>query len=620
MAQNKKSKTKTLDLKVNYKETIDEEKVFSAYCNDLQLAWIAAQEDGAVVQANENYCRRTGFKAEELAGKNIRDLIHPDDRDGFEHFSGKGKSIITGQRKFLLKDGTSALFSYKSLLLEGDGNKEKWRVWYINSWESIQQTLTDLKKDSLFLKTLLRNTPDLIYFKDRESRFLLISNSKATQHDKLRPNEVIGKTDFDFFGKEHAEKAFKDEQEIIRTAKPKIGMEEKETWKDGKVTWVSTSKLPYYDEEGKIIGTFGISRDITEKKLIESEIAEKSKILNGIVSNLPVIIFRINEKGRFAILQGNKKRIDLFKKSRTAKLSLNDTFDLAFKKLQQHTMKEDYFSFTSSYTSPESEAHFENFIFKYANEEQSLAGFSIDITERKQTEQELKRHSKNLQKINKELDQFAYVVSHDLKAPLRAINNLSEWIEEDLGEDIDEDVKNNMSLLRGRVHRMQSLIDGILEYSRIGRMHVQADNVDTDTFVSDLISNYLMTSSFEIIKKTKLPAIRINKIRLEQIFTNLISNAIKYHDKEEGVVEIDYKPDGKEHQFSVSDDGPGISPEFHEKIFTIFQTLQPRDSVESTGIGLSIVKKIIEEQGGRIWVESELGKGSKFIFTIPESE
>lgn len=617
MVQDQKRTEKILERKDKNKTLIDENKVLKAYYDDMQLAWIAATHDGVIIQANDNFCQRTGFQPEEVQGRPICELIHPNDRKDFECLSPNNKSIQTGQGKFLMKDGSFFLFAYKSLPLDLNGQGQTCRVWYIN--QSVQQTFNILKKDSLVLKVLLEHTPDHIYFKDKESRFILVSNSQAKLNEITDPEDMTGKTDFDYFTDEHAKKAYKDEQQIIRTGKPMIGMEEKETWKNGVITWVSTTKMPYYDEEGKIIGTFGISRDITEKKLIEIEIAEKSKILNGIVNTLPVLIFKINDKGHFSTLQGNKRRVEIFKKSRTAKLSINDTVQLAFKKLTQNAVREDYFSFTSNYATAKGEWHFENFIFKDVSENRSFAGFSIDITERKRTEYELKRHSKNLKKINKELDQFAYVVSHDLKAPLRAINNLSEWIEEDMGDDIDEDVKNNMTLLRGRVQRMQLLIDGILEYSRIGRIHVQADAVDTDKFILDLIANYSLSRSFKIIKKANLPTIRINKIRLEQVFTNLISNAVKYHDKETGTIEIGYEKNGTEHQFSVADDGPGIAPEFHGKIFTIFQTLQSRDDVESTGIGLSIVKKIVEEQGGRIWVESELGKGSKFIFSIPEN-
>ncbi len=596
----------------------DEKEILKAYYENVGLAWFVSNLDGDILQADHNFCSRLGYSMEELLNQNIKNILHENEKDSFDQFLSKNeKSEKNGQKRFIKKDGSTQFLSFKSILLN-KSDSSLIRVWYINSWEVVNQTISKLQKDSLMLKVMLENTSDIIYYKDLESRFLVVSNSKIKRCNVVDTSMIIGKTDFDFFTKEHSQKAFDDEQEIIRTGEPKINMEEKETWLDGTITWASTSKMPYYDEEGKIIGTFGISRDITEKKKIETEINEKNKILNGILNNLPVIIFKMDENCEFSLLQGTPSRIESFQKSRTAKLNIKDTLQLARKKLRQSTITEDYFSFTSNHVAKQDEWHFENFVFKEINDDNTVAGFSIDITDRKNSEQEMKRHTKNLQKINKELDQFAYVVSHDLKAPLRAINNLSEWIEEDLGDDVDPDIITNFQLLRGRVHRLQSLIDGILEYSRVGRIHLTAELIDTDTFINELIDNLGIPDNFKIIKKTKMPTIMLNKIRLEQIFTNLISNAIKYHDKDSGTVEIDYEFIEQQHQFSVTDDGPGISSEYHEKIFMIFQTLQPRDSVESTGVGLSIVKKIIEEQGGRVWIESEPGKGAKFVFSIPE--
>lgn len=241
-----------------------------------------------------------------------------------------------------------------------------------------------------------------------------------------------------------------------------------------------------------------------------------------------------------------------------------------------------------------------------------------DITERKIAEKKLTEHTKNLEKINQELDQFAYVVSHDLKAPLRAIANLSQWIEEDLGDDLQEDIKNNMKLLRSRVARMDALIDGVLSYSRVSRTEVKREVVHVDKLIEEVLNMIVVPASFKIVKETAFPVMSADRVRMEQVFTNLISNAVKYHDKEAGKIMLAHSKEGNIHEFSVADDGPGIPPEYHEKIFAIFQTLEARDKKESTGVGLSIVKKIIEENGGSISVESNPGQGAKFIFTWPE--
>jgi light-regulated signal transduction histidine kinase (bacteriophytochrome) len=220
-----------------------------------------------------------------------------------------------------------------------------------------------------------------------------------------------------------------------------------------------------------------------------------------------------------------------------------------------------------------------------------------------------------LEKRNKELDQFAYVASHDLKAPLRAIANLSVWIEEDLEDKLDDETRHNMNLLRGRIQRLENLINGLLAYSRVGRLKSEPEQVQVALLLAEIIDSIDVPPDFNIQIVGKMPTLVTQVTPLQQVFSNLIINAIEHHHRSDGKVIISVREQEQFYEFAVTDDGLGIHPQYHDKIFTIFQTLQPRDKKESTGIGLSIVKKAVENQGGKIILESQLGQGTTFRFT-----
>lgn len=231
-----------------------------------------------------------------------------------------------------------------------------------------------------------------------------------------------------------------------------------------------------------------------------------------------------------------------------------------------------------------------------------------DITERKEAEL-------TLQKRNYELDQFAYIVSHDLKAPLRAISNLSEWIEEDLEGQIPVENQQQLQLMRQRVRRMESLINGLLEYSRVGRRDTTIELVSVQELLAEILDSLSPPESFTVTIAPDMPTFKTHRLFLAQIFTNLISNAIKHHPRPDGNVWITVESKEKYYEFAVTDDGNGIPPEHHQRVFALFHTLERSENTESTGIGLAIVKKIIESNGGNIRVESDGHQGTSFRFS-----
>lgn len=231
---------------------------------------------------------------------------------------------------------------------------------------------------------------------------------------------------------------------------------------------------------------------------------------------------------------------------------------------------------------------------------------------------EQQRLIRELEKTNDELDQFSYVASHDLRAPLRGISNLATWIEEDLGTSVPKKVKEHVALLKGRAARMDKLINGLLELARVGRTRQKPERVDVTELLHETIDLLSAPEASRILIVGAMPTMNAERFALQQVFLNLIQNAVQHAGRKDVIVRITAAERSTEYEFAVSDNGVGIAPEHHERVWQIFQTLQARDVVESTGIGLTIVRKQVESNGGRAWIDPQT-PGATVRFTWPKS-
>ena len=243
-----------------------------------------------------------------------------------------------------------------------------------------------------------------------------------------------------------------------------------------------------------------------------------------------------------------------------------------------------------------------------------------EIAERIEAEQKQAELIEKVDSINRELKDFASIVSHDLKAPLRGIKSLATWILDDCSDKLGDQGKEQMNLLLGRVERMYNLIDGVLQYSIVGRTEEQPIEVHLDKFIPEIIDMVVPPKHIEVTVEDDMPVIVGEETQVMQLLQNLLGNAIKYNDKAEGRIRVGCVEEDGWWKFSVADNGPGIEERHFERIFKMFQALAVTEEFEGTGIGLTVAKKIVELHGGKIWVESKIGEGSTFFFTWPKKE
>lgn len=258
-------------------------------------------------------------------------------------------------------------------------------------------------------------------------------------------------------------------------------------------------------------------------------------------------------------------------------------------------------------------------------EPRRIIGVHVDVTEQRQlaekladTNTQLARINRDLARSNAELEHFAYVASHDLRSPLRNINSLTQWILEDAGPMLPEASRDDLLLLRQRVDLMNRLLNDLLQYSRVGRVESDPEDIDPGEVVAEVIDLLGIPASFRVDVQPDMPHLRSPRTAIRKVFQNLLDNAIKHHHRSAGLIEIRAADRGRLVEFAVRDDGPGIDPMFHEKVFQIFQTLQRRDDLDTSGMGLAIVKKTVEMYGGQLTLASKVGHGTTFSFTWPK--
>lgn len=379
-------------------------------------------------------------------------------------------------------------------------------------WQNWIWVKRNRSQSEILLNALLKESTDSVYFKDLESRFLKVSRA-MTKWVGLKESELIGKTDFDLFTAEHAQQAFDDERRIIKTGNG-FSKVEKETWVDREDTWVTSAKFPLKDGEGKIVGTFGVSRNITDSMSTQNELIKKT--------------------------------------------------------------------------------------------------------------QELKKSEMSLIKSNRELEEFAYVASHDLQEPLRKISAFGNRLKSKIYDKLEDKEKDYLDRMLGSSQRMSNLINDLLKYSRVGTRGREL----VELSLNDVIGEVLLDLEFAVeqsgakITVDDFPSMIGDATQLRQLFQNLIGNALKFKKQEvEPVISIVLKnKNSKTFVVEVRDNGIGFETEHSGKIFKVFQRLHSQSEYKGSGIGLSICKKIVERHKGEIKASGKPDEGAVFSITFPLSE
>ncbi len=385
--------------------------------------------------------------------------------------------------------------------------------------------------------------------------------------------------------------------------------------KDGSIVWVSWTATPYQQSNC----WYGVGRDISLRKSQSAALLQSERKFSAIFNQTFQLMGLVNLDG--VLLEVNQAALDSIAASKSEIIgkSFWDAPWWQTGQLQQQlrdaiatAASGEFVRYEVEFPNPSGGITIADFSFKPMFDEvgqvESIVAEGYDITERKQAQADLEQR-------NQELDSFVYIVSHDLKAPLRGIASLSEWIEEDFEGSLSVANQQQMTLLRSRVYKMEATIDGLLDYARSGSAVEAVESVSIAELLADVIDQIAPPPTFRIELPPELPTLLTRRLPLFQVFANLIGNGIKHHHSETGSIVVSIAKRGDCYEFSIADNGPGIAPEHHDRMFKIFQAVNPQNRSDSTGIGLAIVKKIVEAEGGTIWLESEPGKGTTFYFT-----
>ena len=501
------------------------------------------------------------------------------------------------------------------------------------TYEELEQRVKELEKQAVEhrrveetlrenegrLQAILDNTTAAIYLKDTRGRYML-ANRHFEILSNMKREDVIGKTDYDIFPKEIADVIQVNDQKVLETGAP-LEFEEVVLLDDEMRTYISI-KFPVFDSIRGIYGVCGISTDITQRKKNEEALRQSEEKYSKLVENsLTGIYIDQDEKIVFA----NNRLAEIYRYPREELIGIESwrlvhpedrslTDKRRAKRLKGKEVPSEYEARGLTKNGETIWIKRRNTSIEYRGRP-AILGNAVDITEQKRAEEELR-------KINEELKNFVYVVSHDLKTPIISILGFSSRLLKSYQEKLGDKGRVYLEHIMASGHRMEVLVSDLLALSRIGRVVSDFRDISSREIVESVASalqDRVEEKGIELVVAHNLPTISCDGERIYQVFQNLLVNAIKFMgDTERPQIEIGYADKGGFHQFCVRDNGIGIDPEHHRRIFGMFQRLEKIEDEEGTGLGLAIVDRIVSSHDGKIWVESEKGKGATFYFTLPK--
>jgi PAS domain S-box-containing protein len=584
-------------------------------------AVVSIDEQGRITDWNPQAERTFGWSRSEVLDKSLSETIIPPEfrrahEQGLQHFLKTGVGPVLNRRIELPALDKAG----RALAVELTISPIRLKDGY--QFSAFVRDISERKRmeEARFrLAAIVESADDAILSKDLNG-VVMSWNSGAERLFGYRADEIVGRNiDLLIPADRQSEEA-----QILAQTRAGRSVNHFETvrrHKEGRLIEVSLTISPLRDTTGTIIGASKIIRDITERRRLEER-------FRATVESAPAAMVMIDHSGTIVLV--NAQTENLFGYPRSELLGQRVEMLVPERFRRGHpAMREAFFVDPQARRMGAGRDLFglrrdgHEFPVEIGlnpirtDEGVFVLSAIVDITERKKSEEQIRRYAIELEKSNRELDQFAYSASHDLKAPLRAVHNLAQWLEEDAGSLLPKSSQEHLSLLRQRVARMEGLLTDLLAYSRVGRVQHEPQLVQLEQLVRDVIEFLAPPPGFHF-QVAELPALWIQRPPMEQVFRNLIGNAIKHHDRSDGTIAIASEDRGDCIELFVRDDGPGIAAEYHEQVFQMFQTLKPRDEVEGSGMGLALVKKIVENQGGRIKLDSAPGHGVSLRFTWPK--
>lgn len=614
-------------------EILKREYLFRSAFDESAVAMTLTAREGKFLKVNRAFCKLTGYSEEELLSMTFLELTHPDDADasqrGRKELESGEKSAFRLEKRYIRKDKRSIWVSISTAPVKDEKGSWDFFVTHIQDISKRKSAENRLRESKERFRQLANSIPQLAWIALTDG-YIFWFNNRWFEYTGKKQEEIVG-LGWHKLTDVSKNPTFPDEwSKFISSGKP-FELVSTLQGKDGIYREFLIKSIPIKNSEGVVEQWFGTHTDISELKKVENELERSREKLNIALENGQIGIWDWNLKTNTVVWDERMERMfgvepGKFGGSYEAFENLVNEEDIAHvrkaaidsiesKKTYETVYRTRPVNGECSYITAKGITTYDN-----DGKPESITGVCFDITGmRRSTDQVLMRLNEELLRSNTDLQQFAYVASHDLQEPLRMVSSFTQLLELRYADKLDQEAVEYIRFAVAGSKRMYELLNGLLAYSRVQTKGRQFNNVDMNVVVRKVTENLnlIITEKGAVIKSKKLPVVIADENQMIQVVQNIIENSLKFS-KDTPVISISATRENNEYVFSFKDKGIGIEKQYFERIFRIFQRLNRPDQYEGTGIGLAICKRIVERHGGRIWVNSEINKGATFYFSIPE--